>query len=167
MGDNDDDSSRAPVAIGSAPLPELVRAPQHSTECEPDIEAERGYARDHRVIITETLDEPHGGSRVRHAGDDPKIHEILLNERSRLERHRVSEEQRTKRQLAWAACILLLGSAAIFAFAPQSVNAYIGAALLLIAGGAFGVKSFRIKVKDFELEAGDTSERSSTTREVK
>lgn len=155
MDNNEDDPSSAPTALAVRSREELRKTAGYPTEREPDIRTERGYARDRSVIITETLDEADGSSRVRHAGDDPKIHEILLIERSQIERHRVREEQRTKRQLAWAACLLLIASAIIFAFAPQSVNAYIGAALLLISGGAFGIKSFRIKVKDFELEAGE------------
>jgi predicted Zn-dependent protease len=78
----------------------------------------------------------------------------MLAERGQLQRHRVTEEQRSRRLLAWLAAGLLLGAAAILAFAPQATNVYLGAAFLLVAAGAFGIKSFRIKVKDFELDAG-------------
>ena len=170
MSDHDD-GYRTVRAIGTTPrsadlqvargtkrhVPPSPDAAEESVKREPDIRAERGLARHGDVIITEAYDESDGTSRVRHAGEDPKLHEILLTERAQLQRHRVSEEQRSRRMLAWLACALLLGSAAILALAPQSTNVYLGAACLMVAAGAFGIKAFRIKVKDFELDAGDRS----------
>jgi hypothetical protein len=159
---DDEDRHRRVVAIGTTPRSEKLLAAQRSVDQEPDIRAERGFARHNEVIIiTEAYDESDGTSRVRHAGEDPKLHQILLTERAQLQRHRVSEEQRSRRLLAWLASALLLGSAAILAFAPQSTNVYLGAAFLLVAAGAFGVKAFRIKVKYFELDVGDRSARRS------
>ena len=45
---------------------------------------------------------------------DP-LHRILLMERAHGQRHRISEEQRSRRLLALLACLLVLGSAAILA----------------------------------------------------
>jgi len=156
---SDDDRYRRGVAIGTAPRSEELQAARRSVDHEPDIRAERGFARHDDVIITEAFDESDGTSRVRHTGEDPKLHQILLTERAQLQRHRVSEEQRSRRILASLASALLLGSAAILAFAPQSTNVYLGAAFLLVAAGAFGVKAFRIKLKSFELDAGEQSAR--------
>jgi hypothetical protein len=128
---------------------------RRSSDREPDVRTERGLARHIDVVITETYDEPDGVSRVRHAGEDPKLHRILLTERAHGQRHRVSEEHRSRRLLALLACLLVLGSAAILAFAPQSTNVYFGTAVLLAAAGAFGVKAFRIKVKGFEINVGE------------
>jgi hypothetical protein len=155
MGDNDDDSARSATAIAAKPRIEQRK----STEREPDISTERGYARTRAVIITETIDDPDGGSHVRHAGDDPGVHERVLVERSLILRHQVTEEQQTKRQLAWAAVVALAVAALIFAFAPKALPTYLGAAFLLIAGGAFGIKSLRLKTKDLELETGEARDR--------
>ena len=155
MGDNDDDSARSSTAIAAKP-----RAEQKESKREPDISKERGYARSRAVIITEAIDDPDGSSRVRHAGDDPRVHERVLVERSLILRHQVTEEQRTKRQLAWAAVVALAAAAVIFAFAPQALPAYLGAAFLLVAGGAFGIKSLRLKTKGLELETGDARDRT-------
>jgi hypothetical protein len=138
------------VALGTEPRSEGL-----GVHREPDIRSERGFARHHDVIVTEAYDESDGTSRVRHAGEDPALHQVLLVERGQLQRHRVTEEQRSRRLLAWLASTLLLGAAVILAFAPESTNVLIGAALLLAAAGAFGVKAFRIKVKDFELDVGE------------
>jgi len=157
-----DDEDRHPrvVAIGTTPRSDKLQVARRAVGPEPDIRTERGFARhDDVVIITEAYDESDGTSRVRHAGEDPKLHKILLTQRAQLQRHRVSEEQRSRRLLAWLASALLLGAAAILGFAPQSMNVYLGAAFLLVAAGAFGIKSFRIKVKEFELDAGDRSAR--------
>lgn len=159
-----DDSSRYRRAVGTVPRAAVLEEARRAVEREPDIRNERGLARDSDVIITEAYDESDGTSRIRHAGEDPKLHKILLTQRAQLQRHRVSEEQRSRRLLAGLATALLLGSAAILALAPQRTNLYLGAALLLVAGGAFGVKSFRIKVKDFELATGDRPD-GSTARE--
>jgi hypothetical protein len=156
---SDDDRYRRAVAIGTAPRSEELQAARRAVDREPDIRAERGFARHDDVIITEAFDESDGTSRVRHAGEDPKLHQILLTERAQLQRHRVSEEQRSRRILASLASALLLGSAAILAFAPQSTNVYLGAAFLFVAAGAFGVKAFRIKLKSFEIDAGEQSAR--------
>jgi hypothetical protein len=155
MGDNDDDSARSATAIAAKPRLEQ----KESTEREPDISTERGRARSRAVIITETIDDPDGGGHVRHAGDDPGVHKRLLVERSLILRHQVTEVQQTKRQLAWAAVVALSVAALIFAFAPQALPTYLGAAFLLVAGGAFGIKSLRLKAKDLELETGDKGDR--------
>lgn len=147
------------VALGTAPRPDALEASWRSVEREPDITGERGLARTSDVIVTETYtevyDESDGTSRVRHAGEDPEVHHALLTERAHYQRHRVSEEQRSRRLLATLASALLLGSAALLALAPDSTNVYLGAALLLVAAGAFGIKSFRIRVKDLELGGGE------------
>ena len=154
---DDDDRQRNVVAIGTKP-----RGVAHPVD--PDIETERGLARDAEVIITtETYDEADGSEHVRHAGDDPELHRVLLTARARLLVHRVTEDQRLRRLLAWLGSGLLLGSAALFAFAPQRPNVYMSAALLLVAGGAFSIKSFRIRVKDFELDVGELPTRSKPT----
>jgi hypothetical protein len=155
------DDDRHPAVRAKGTMTRVRAAEQRDVDHEPDIEAERGFARHNDVIITEAFDESDGTSRVRHAGEDPKLHQILLTERAQLHRHRVSEEQRSRRLLAWLASALLLGSAAILAFAPQSTNVYLGAAFLIVAAGAFGIKAFRIKLKDFELVAGERSARVS------
>lgn len=166
MGGNDDDRLAAKsLAAGTFAQGELGEARarvEYEHENEQDITGadERGFSRDLRVTITETVDEVDGVSRVRHVGDEAEIHGLLLTQRAVTLRERDAQQQRTKRQLAWAAVVLLLGFAIVFAFAPQTVNAYIGAGVLLIAAGAFGVKSFRIKLKDFELSAGEEDSRS-------
>jgi len=152
---DDEARRRRVVALGTAPHPQSLQAVLRAFSREPDIRVERGIARHRDVIITEAVDESDGASLVRHTGEDPKVHERVIAERSRYQRHRVSEEQRSRRQLAWLASALVLGSAAILALAPQTTNVYLGAALLLAVAGAFGVKAFRIKVKDFELDAGE------------
>src|SRR5262245_15949959 len=169
MSDHDDRSRRV-MAIGTTPrsvgfpaargtrrglspaTPAAEEASGREPDIEPDIKTERGFARHNDVVITEAYDESDGTSRVRHAGEDPQVHQVLLTERAELQRHRVSEEQRSRRMLAWLASALLLGSAAILAFAPQSANVYLGAACLLVAAGAFGIKAFRIKVRDLEFD---------------
>ena len=151
MGDNDDDPVRSQTAIATTkPRERTVQ------KREPDITSGRGYARSPDVIVTEIIDDADGSTRVRHAGNNPDVHERVLAERSKILRHRVTEDERTKRQLAWAAVVSFVVAALIFAFAPQAVPAYVGAALLLIVGGAFGIKSFRIKTKHLELEAGES-----------
>ena len=105
-------------------------------------------------VLTEAYDDSDGRSHVRHAGKDPQLHGILLTERAHGQRHRVSEEQRSRRVLAVLACVLVLGSAAILAFAPQTTNVYLGTAVLLATAGAFGVKAFRIRLRDFEIDVG-------------
>jgi hypothetical protein len=154
MPDNTDRHRKA-VALGTEPRSDELHAVRRSVEREPDIRTERGLARDADVVVTEAYDDPDGTSRVRHAGEAPEVHRILLTQRAELQRHRVSEEQRSRRLLAALATGLLLGSAAILAFAPQSVNVYLGAALLLAAGGAFGVRSFRIRAGGLALEGGE------------
>jgi hypothetical protein len=160
MPDDNEGRGRV-VALGTVPRSEDLRAARRANAREPDITAGRGLARHGDVIITEAYDESDGTSRVRHAGEHPKLHQVLLTERAQLQRHRVTEEQRSRRLLAWLAAGLLLGAAAILAFAPQATNVYLGAAFLLVAAGAFGLKSFRVKMKGFELDAG---ERASTER---
>jgi len=150
-----DDEDRHRVAIGTAPRRDVLEDVRRSVDREPDIRAERGFAHHIDVVITEAYDDSDGNSHVRHAGEDPKLHRVLLTERARGQRHRVSEEQRSRRLLALLACLLVLGSAAILAFAPQSTNVYLGTAVLLAAAGAFGVKAFRIKVRDFEIDVGE------------
>lgn len=153
MSDDNEGRGRV-VALGTVPRSEDLHAARRTAAREPDITAERGLARHNDVIITEAYDDSDGTSRVRVAGEHPKLHQVMLAERGQLQRHRVTEEQRSRRLLAWLAAGLLLGAAAILAFAPQATNVYLGAAFLLVAAGAFGIKSFRIKVKDFELDAG-------------
>jgi hypothetical protein len=151
---DDEDRNRRAVAIGTAPRPDMLQDARRSVDREPDITAERGFAHHADVVITEAYDDSDGTSHVRHAGEDPKLHRLLLTERAHGQRHRVSEEQRSRRLLALLACLLVLGSAAILAFAPQGTNVYLGTAVLLAAAGAFGVKAFRIKVRDFEIDVG-------------
>lgn len=160
---NDDDKRDPPVPFATAPRTVVAlgtEPSQHALDAarravrEPDITQERGLARHRDVVITETYDDADGTSRVRHAGEVPDLHGLVLTERAQGQRHRVSEEQRSRRLLALLACVLVLGSAAILAFAPQSTNVYLGTAILLSAAGAFGIKAFRIKLKDFELDVG-------------
>lgn len=158
---DDEGRHRTAVALGTHPRSEELQAARRPAGRDPDIRRERGLARAKDVIITEAYDGSDGTSRVRHAGEDPKLHAVLLRERSQLQRLRVSEEQRSRRLLAVLASALLLGSAAILAIAPQSTNLYLGAALLLVAAGAFGVRSFRVKARELELDAGDPAPRPS------
>jgi hypothetical protein len=144
---------RKVVALGTEPNQEVLRAARRAVR-EPEIRTERGFARHHDVIITEAYDDAEGKSHVRHAGEDPDLHRVVLTERAHGQRHRVSEEQRSRRMLAALACVLVLGSAAILAFAPEGTNVYLGTAVLLAAAGAFGIKAFRVKVRDFELDVG-------------
>ena len=140
------------IARGTTPRPSVLQDARRSVDREPDITSGRGFAQHVDVVVTETFDDSNGTSHVRHAGEDPKLHRILLVERAHGQRHRVSEEQRSRRLLALLACVLVLGSAAILAFAPQSTNVYLGTAVLLAAAGAFGVKAFRIKLRSLEID---------------
>src|SRR5436190_11657933 len=104
---DDDGRYRRVVAIGTEPHPGDLQVARRSLDREPDIKAPREIGRD--VIITEAIDDSDGTSRITHAGEDPKLHQILLVERAHLLRLRVSEEQRSRRLLAWLASALILG----------------------------------------------------------
>src|SRR5262249_29322024 len=119
---DDEGSYRRNIALGTRPRPPDLESAGLGTQRESDIRSERGFARDKDVIVTEAYAESDGTSRVRHAGEDPALHQTLLVERAQLQRHRVSEEQHSRRLLAWLASGLLLGAAVILAFAPDSTN---------------------------------------------
>lgn len=144
---------RKAVALGTEPQQGLLQAARQAVRG-PDIRQERGLARDPDVVFTETYDNADGVSHVRHAGRHADVHTEVIVQQAAGHRLRISEEQQSRRILAVLACVLVLGSAAILAFAPQGTNVYLGSAVLLAAAGAFGVKAFRIKLRDFEIDVG-------------
>lgn len=106
--------------------------------------------------ITETVDPTSQGesSRVTHSGGDPAVHKLMLIEHSNIERIRITEGNRTARFTLGIAGTFFLAAIAFFAFGGGGTNAYVGAALLLLASGVVGVRWFRFKIPGVEFQVG-------------
>ena len=64
------------------------------------------------------------------------------------------EREKTKRLLIGAACILFIVASLVVVFAPagkETLSLVLGAALLVIALGAIGAATFRIKIPGIEV----------------
>lgn len=70
----------------------------------------------------------------------------------------LKEKEKTKRMLIGAACLLFMVASLVIVFAPagrETMSSVLGVALIIMALGAIGAATFKIKAPGIEVQTND------------